>query len=112
AAAGRPDIGHAELQHAWGKRNPPLCHPDIPKFLQRKQHPACRGASKPACRSHLAERHGWPVGFERPDDIQAACQRLDEVGSCFTTHHFPLRKSAPFLPGTLCYTVLFSLPSW
>jgi len=95
-------IGHAKLQHSRGERKPPLRHPDIPKFLQRKQHPACRGASKPACRSHLAQRHGWPVGFERPDDIQAACQRLDEVGSCFATHHFPLWHISTLL-GTLCW---------
>src|SRR5437016_4824109 len=99
---GRTNISHTKLKNSRSERKPTLCGANIPEFLKCEQHTACCWSSKPGSSSHLAERHCWSVGFEHPDYIQAACQRLNEVGSCFATHHFSLWHASTF-PGTLCW---------
>src|SRR5207248_5477315 len=99
---GRTNVCQAKLKNSWSERKHTMCRANIAQFLKCEQHPACCWSSKPGSSSHLAQRHCWTVGFERPDYIQAACQRLNEVGSCFATHLFPLWHISTLL-GTLCW---------
>src|SRR5579883_81125 len=99
---GRANVGHAKLKHARGEREPALRAAHIAQLLQRQQHASRGWTRQPAGRCHLAQRHDWPVGFKRPDDIQAARQRLNEVGSCLASHRLSFWHNSA-IAGIVCW---------
>ncbi len=85
--AERADVRHAELEHPRGQAEHVAVGADVPELGQREQDPPGRRPGQVAGGGDLGQRQPRPVGAERPDHVQPAGQRLDELGALSSTGH-------------------------
>ena len=85
--AHRAHVGHAQLEHPRGQRVAGAGAPDVAQLGQGEQDAPGGRAGQPGGRGHVGQGHRRPVRGERRDHLEAARERLDEVGPGALARH-------------------------
>jgi len=85
-AAGQ-HVGHAEVEHPRCQLEAAVDLAHIAELGQGQQDPAGRGPGQLRGGGHRGERHDRLQRLEGPDHIEAARERLDEVGAGVAACH-------------------------